>query len=78
MFKPFVRAAPRTRGGHGIGMAIIRAVTDAHGGTVSARLNPGGGLTVTVAFTEAENIAQRREIPGPAEWDTAGRARPGV
>lgn len=78
LFEPFVRAAPRTRGGHGLGMAIVRAVTDAHDGTVTARPNPGGGLTVTVAFPNRRTLPNAGEIPGPAEWDTAGRARPGV
>ncbi|WP_042402307.1 sensor histidine kinase [Streptacidiphilus carbonis] len=54
LFEPFVRAAPRTRGSsrdsHGLGMAIIRAVTEAHHGTVTAQANPGGGLTVSVRF----------------------------
>ena len=50
LFEPFVRAAPRTRAGHGLGLAIILAVAEAHGGRVTATANPGGGLTVTVAF----------------------------
>ena len=50
LFEPFVRAVPRTRGGHGLGMAIILAVTEAHHGTVTAAANPGGGLTVTIRF----------------------------
>ena len=50
LFEPFVRAAPRTTGGHGLGMAIIHAVAEAHRGTVTAEANPGGGLTVTIRF----------------------------
>jgi signal transduction histidine kinase len=54
LFEPFVRATPRTRGGHGLGMAIIRAVTEAHRGAVTAVANPDGGLTVTVRFPAPE------------------------
>lgn len=51
LFEPFVRAEPRTQGNrksHGLGMAIVRAVAEAHLGVAEARANPGGGLTVTV------------------------------
>jgi signal transduction histidine kinase len=54
LFEPFVRATPRTRGGHGLGMAIVRAVAEAHRATVTATANPGGGLTVTIAFPDTE------------------------
>jgi signal transduction histidine kinase len=54
LFEPFVRAEGRSNrgadGGHGLGMAIVRAVVQAHGGTVTAAANPEGGLTVTAAF----------------------------
>jgi signal transduction histidine kinase len=66
LFEPFVRAAPRTRGSrdsHGLGMAIIRAVAEAHHGTVTATANPGGGLTVLVRFPEPAD-AERRRNPG--------------
>jgi two-component system sensor histidine kinase VanS len=49
LFEPFVRAQGRTHGaGHGLGLAIVRAVTVAHGGTVTAAANANGGLTVAV------------------------------
>jgi two-component system, OmpR family, sensor histidine kinase VanS len=51
MFEPFVRAAGRTRGGgHGLGLTIVRAITTAHRGAVSAAAAPGGGLAVTVTL----------------------------
>jgi signal transduction histidine kinase len=37
-------------GGHGLGLAIVRAIADAHGATVTAIPRPSGGLDVTVAF----------------------------
>jgi len=54
LFEPFVRAAPRTRAGHGLGMAIILAVAQAHRGRVTATANPDGGLTVAVRFPSAQ------------------------
>jgi two-component system, OmpR family, sensor histidine kinase VanS len=49
LFEPFTRAAGRTRAaGHGLGLAIARAITTAHRGSVSATANPAGGLSVTV------------------------------
>lgn len=59
LFEPFVRAEPRTRAGHGLGMAIIHAVAEAHRGLIVAEANPGGGLTVTIRFpaTNADEIS---------------------
>ncbi|MEV5779320.1 HAMP domain-containing sensor histidine kinase [Streptomyces antimycoticus] len=55
LFEPFVRLDARThqgnRSGHGIGMAIIQAVAEAHGGAVTAHPNPQGGLTITTTLT---------------------------
>jgi signal transduction histidine kinase len=59
LFEPFVRAEGRTRradgSGHGLGMAIVKAVTHAHSGTVEARANETGGLIVTVALPAASH-----------------------
>jgi two-component system OmpR family sensor kinase len=44
-FERFARGdGARTRGGTGLGMAIVRAVAEAHGG--SASIVPGEGATV--------------------------------
>ncbi|MGP4023404.1 sensor histidine kinase [Actinomadura sp. 3N407] len=51
LFEPFRRLrADRTgsKDGAGLGLSIVRAVVDAHGGTVEAVPRPGGGLSVTV------------------------------
>ncbi len=36
--------------GYGLGLAIVRAIADAHTATVAAHSNPPGGLTITVTF----------------------------
>lgn len=58
LFQPFQRLDPgRThdKGGHGLGLSIVRAIASAHGATISAEPAPGGGLAVTVAFPARTN-----------------------
>ncbi|NUR87143.1 MAG: sensor histidine kinase, partial [Nonomuraea sp.] len=53
LFEPFRRLAPdRTLGGggSGLGLSIVAAIARAHGLTVTARPNPGGGLTVSCTW----------------------------
>ncbi|MFL1427627.1 MULTISPECIES: sensor histidine kinase [unclassified Nocardiopsis] len=58
LFEPFHRGDAarlhRDRPGSGLGLSIVRSITEAHGGTVSALPRPGGGLTVTVGFPAAD------------------------
>jgi len=56
LFEPFRRGGWERTGsrGSGLGLSIVRAVCDAHGGTVSAVAQQGGGLEVTVALPTAE------------------------
>jgi signal transduction histidine kinase len=55
LFEPFRRGGwERTGGrGSGLGLSIVRAVAEAHGGTVAAVANPDGGLEVTVTLPAA-------------------------
>jgi two-component system, OmpR family, sensor kinase len=57
VFERFYRAdASRTRasGGVGLGLAIVAAVTEAHGGTVRAGSDAGRGATFTIALPLAD------------------------
>ena len=56
LFEPFVRvddARDRSRGGYGLGLAIARKAIRLHGGEVSARNEPDGGLSVIVTLPVA-------------------------
>jgi signal transduction histidine kinase len=48
LFQPFHRLS--SADGAGLGLAIVRAIADAHDATVTARARPGGGLGIDVAF----------------------------
>ena len=53
LFQPFRQlGAQRTRcgEGHGLGLAIVRAIADAHGAALTARARPAGGLDIHVTF----------------------------
>jgi signal transduction histidine kinase len=63
VFERFYRAdfaRDRQRGGSGIGLAIVKALTEAHGGHISATSRgPGRGTTFTVTLPVAVSAAAR-------------------
>ena len=68
LFEPFRRGGWERTGsrGSGLGLSIVRAVCDAHGGTVSAVAQPGGGLEVTVSLPGAATtpvVAAKAVVP---------------
>jgi two-component system sensor histidine kinase BaeS len=50
----------RAVAGSGIGLAVVRELVTAHGGTVTAQSPPGGGTTVTIRLPQAGT-----ELPEP-------------
>ncbi|MEV0404724.1 HAMP domain-containing sensor histidine kinase [Actinoallomurus sp. NPDC050550] len=65
LFEPFARLGGRARhkdgdaqnGGHGLGLAIVQAVTTAHHGTLAVTANPTGGLTIDISLPLAVDTA---------------------
>ena len=56
VFEPFYRIEPsrsRETGGAGLGLAIARAIAEAHGGRISADAAPKGGARIRVALPAA-------------------------
>jgi signal transduction histidine kinase len=53
LFQPFQRLGRERTGhdgGHGLGLAIVRAIADAHGASLTATARPEGGLGIEVRF----------------------------
>ncbi len=53
LFQPFQRLGAQRlgrRGGHGLGLAIVRAIATAHGATLTPVAPPEGGLAIEVRF----------------------------
>jgi signal transduction histidine kinase len=53
LFRPFQRLGTERvhrSGGHGLGLAIVQAIAEAHDASVTARARAGGGLDIAVAF----------------------------
>jgi signal transduction histidine kinase len=64
LFQPFQRLNRRRanyKDGHGLGLSIVRAIAIAHGATITAQSELGGGLSVKVVFPQPTN---RRQLSG--------------
>jgi PAS domain S-box-containing protein len=75
VFEPFVqgeRSLARTQGGLGLGLALVKGITELHGGTVSAESRGSGkGAEIVVrlplAAPESRRDAPAANVPGPAK-----------
>jgi signal transduction histidine kinase len=52
--------------GHGLGLAIVRAIAAAHGAQLTACARPEGGLDITVRFPLSQAAAQGAMPQGAA------------
>jgi signal transduction histidine kinase len=58
IFKRFYRAdASRSSAGFGLGLAIAKSITDAHGAEIDVKSSPGAGSMFTIFFPD-KNIRQ--------------------
>jgi len=55
MFRPFVRGEGNRRGGHGVGLTIVRRLSDRFGWPIAIRSQPGVGTTVEISFPGARS-----------------------
>jgi signal transduction histidine kinase len=65
LFQPFRQlGTQRTRhgAGHGLGLAVVRAIADAHGAALTAQARPAGGLDIEVTFP-LTSAAHRANAP---------------
>jgi len=64
VFDRFHRAEARRRSGSGLGLSIVRAIVDAHHGSVTASSSPEGGARVAIVLpgwrAEGRTRSQRR------------------
>jgi signal transduction histidine kinase len=67
LFERFVRGAGDRGGSFGLGLAIVAAVTESHGGTVAADESPHGGARFTVRLPAVAERAER-EPDQPRLW----------
>jgi hypothetical protein len=72
LFEPFRRGGRERTGGRGsgLGLSIVRAIADAHGGTVTATANPTGGLEVTLDLPSARVtpvVTASATVPPPSD-----------
>jgi two-component system sensor histidine kinase KdpD len=63
MFEPFERLGARAGNGVGLGLAVVKGLVDAMGGSVTAADTPGGGLTIRVRLPAMHAPAA---VPQPA------------
>jgi signal transduction histidine kinase len=77
LFEPFQRlGADRTgRDGLGLGLSIVRAIADAHGARLRARVLPRGGLDVQVRFPSRPATVPATVTAGGGAALASGAAR---
>ncbi|WP_458248924.1 sensor histidine kinase [Streptomyces sp. MAI_2237] len=67
-------ARARAGGGSGIGLAVVKELVTAHGGTVAAASGPDGGTRMTLRLPRVASRSGSRLLRGPAEPRVASRA----
>jgi len=65
VFERFTREGGDSGSGSGLGLSIVRAVADSHGGTVGVRDAEGGGAAFTVTLPASPLRSPSRGVPEP-------------
>jgi signal transduction histidine kinase len=55
MYQPFVRGEAARRGGHGVGLTIVRRLSDRFGWPVTIESSPGVGTRIEIRFPAARS-----------------------
>ncbi|SDH74693.1 Signal transduction histidine kinase [Sinosporangium album] len=71
IFGRFVRGASRKHEGAGLGLAIVRSIAEAHGGSVRVTDNVGGGALFTITMPLREVIVADADLVVPFADDDA-------
>jgi signal transduction histidine kinase len=75
LLEPFQRLDRSARGdGAGLGLSIVRSVAEAHGGEVTLRARPAGGLTVRVSLPVGERARSDHDLTRGDYADDRARA----
>ena len=65
IFERFERAAPpRNYGGLGLGLYVSRQIVEGHGGSISARNEPGGGARFTIRVPKTRDLSAEAHLVG--------------
>ena len=73
LFQPlYRREASRSRPGHGLGLALVNAITDLHSGHIALRKNSQPGFCVEVSFPLLRSDALTPEAAGAGNFPEVG------
>jgi signal transduction histidine kinase len=56
------KSRARHTGGAGLGLAISKAIVEAHGGAISVENSPGGGARFVFTLPAVEDVRSRDEL----------------
>ena len=65
IFEPFYRlpGASERDGGVGLGLALVKSISERHGGTVRCEARPGGGATFVVQLPTSQPLVRQSQQP---------------
>jgi signal transduction histidine kinase len=58
MYRPFERIEEDRTSGVGLGLAVVAAISEAHGASIEAVPRPGGGVSTTVRFPDEVQVGR--------------------